>query len=144
MPAIDETLASLRLYGDDLDPTEVTRALGCAPTQSWRKGDEKSAGYFRRTGGWCLETTKQQPGDLDAHIREILDSTSPDLGVWASLTERFRVDIFCSLFMSESNEGLGVEPELLRALGERGISLSLDVYARRKDAQQSDGADPDA
>jgi hypothetical protein len=134
MPAIDETLASLRLYGDDLDPAEVTRSLGCAPTQSWRKGDEKTPGYFRGTGGWCFATTKQRPGDLDAHIREILDSTNSDLRVWASLTKRFRVDIFCSLFMNESNEGLGLEPDLLRALGERGISLSLDVYARRKDA----------
>ena len=34
-----QSVAFLRISGDDLDPAEITRALGCEPTESQRKGD---------------------------------------------------------------------------------------------------------
>jgi hypothetical protein len=53
------------------------------------------------------------------------------MGVWKALAARFRIDIFCGLFMEESNnEGLDLSPETLILLGERRFVLALDVYGK--------------
>lgn len=57
---------------------------------------------------------------------EILAEVTQDLSVWASLS-RFQPDMFCGL-MSSSNDGTLLSTKALIALGERGISLALDVY----------------
>jgi hypothetical protein len=44
------------------------------------------------------------------------------------LESKYRIDLFCGLFMEGTNEGLQISPETLHALGERGISLGLDMY----------------
>jgi len=44
------------------------------------------------------------------------------------LTTRFRVDVFCGLWLIEGNEGISLDPSTLKALGERGILLDLDIY----------------
>ena len=49
---------------------------------------------------------------------------------WASLAGRFRMDLFCGLFMAKSSEGLTVSAEALLALGARGIELGLCLYDR--------------
>src|SRR5689334_883760 len=99
MPALDHTAASLRIFGDDLDPLEITRLLGHEPSSAERKGQEivgKSTRAIRvaRTGSWYLVAERRAPGDLDAQIVEILSKLSSDLGVWQQLAERFRIDLF--------------------------------------------------
>jgi hypothetical protein len=138
MPALDHTAASLRIIGDDLDPLEITRLLGHEPTSTERKGQEivgKSTGKVRvaRTGAWRLEARARAPGDLDAQIGEILSKLSSDLGVWQKLAERFRVDLFCGLFLSGSTGGEVVSAESMAALGNRRIELGLDIYGGDSD-----------
>ncbi|PZQ15968.1 MAG: hypothetical protein DI565_09135 [Ancylobacter novellus] len=41
MPGLQETSAAVRIAGHDLEPTEITTLLGCMPTMSQRKGDER-------------------------------------------------------------------------------------------------------
>lgn len=40
MAVLSGSAASLRFFGDTLDPDELTRPLGCQPTKSERKGEE--------------------------------------------------------------------------------------------------------
>ena len=65
---------------------------------------------------------------LDGQIIEILGRLNKDPEVWASLAARFRMDLFCGLFMANSNEGLTLSPEALLALGTRHIELALCLY----------------
>ena len=58
----------------------------------------------------------------------MLDGLTADLAVWQELTTRFRADVFCGLFMDESNEGQSLSPHTLKALGERNLMLDLDIY----------------
>lgn len=137
MPTISETAASLRIFGDDLDPDEITAKLGKQPDTSAKKGESviMPSGRKRiaRTGRWSVSAEKRQPGDLDAQIRELLAGTTADLEIWRSITSRFDADIFCGLFMEDCNEGLALYPDILAALGKRGICLSLDIYERADD-----------
>ncbi len=75
---------------------------------------------------------------MDGQIREILSQLSGDLSVWRSITQRYHVDLFCGLFLRESNEGLTLSSQSLAALGERGIEMGMDIYSARGDVHKKD------
>lgn len=130
MGPIGRSKATLRMFGDDLNPDELTNLLGCPPTRALTKGLPIKAGsdFEAKTGGWRLEATESSPEDLDGQIAELLSKLTPDLSVWARIGARFEVDLFCGLFMSNDNQGLSLSVTSLDALSRRGIKLSLDIY----------------
>ena len=143
MARLAQSTATLRVCGDDLVPEEITRLLGCPPSSSFAKGDVvrgKNTGreYVKRSGLWRIEANEREPEDLDAQVSELLSRVTQDLSVWADLARRFEIDLFCGLFMQTSNEGTDVSSSTLRALGERGIMLALDVYAPTKEIVESE------
>jgi len=128
-----KSAATLRIIGDDLVPEEITRVLHCEPTRAAIKGQVirgKSSRRERtaRSGSWCLEVADRTPDDLNGQIMEIMGRVNRDPEVWASLAKRFRLDIFCGLFMAKTGEGLSLSPEALLALGTRQIELDLCLY----------------
>jgi hypothetical protein len=132
MGALDHSIATLRLFGDDLVPEEITALLGAPPTEARTKGESitsPSTGNVRiaRTGSWRLRATRREPEDLEGQIFEVLDRLSNDLDVWRSLS-RFEPHFFCGIFMRSSNDGMDLSAKALLALGQRGIGLSLDIY----------------
>ena len=132
MAELSETVAGLRVIVDDLDPEEVTRLLGRKPDLARRKGEVVLAAGRERvaqTGTWMVNTDSSSPGDLDRQVGALLAGTTDDLAVWRRLADRYRVDVFCGLFMREANEGTTISPRTLQKLGERGIELNLDLYA---------------
>lgn len=132
MAELSRTVASLRFFGDDLDPQEITLALGAKPTVGVRKGGvwftsrgvEKLAPF----GSWRLNVADKTPGDLDEQVAALLAPLTDDLEVWRTLTTRFQADIFCGLFLKEGNEGLSLSPKTLAEIGNRGLVLDLDIY----------------
>jgi hypothetical protein len=131
MAGIDETLAYLRISGDDLDPDAVTAALGSAPTYAFRKGEiyrQRTA----QTGRWVIDAAPSKPSDLDRQITQLLARMNSDIDRWKSITSRHETMFYCSAFMVQTNEGAELTPTTLLALGVRGISLGLDIYAPRE------------
>ncbi len=132
MAGIHETTMSLRFFGDDLDPDEITARLGCPPSTSRRKGDvwttPKGIGKVARAGFWHLKINKRQPGDLDLQVAELLASLSDDLSVWDDLTMRFEADFFCGFFMRESNEGISLSAKTMKMLRSRNLPIGFDIY----------------
>ena len=127
------TVATLRIIGDDLIPDEISKILGCEPSRATFKGQVirgKTTGHERvaRTGSWHIETDNRVPQDLNGQILEILGRLNPDMDVWAFLADRFRIDVFCGLFMASRSEGLTLSPQVLLALGARRIELDLCLY----------------
>ena len=118
-------------------PEEVTSLLGAPPTRAERKGEgipTRTGERTARTGGWRLEARATEPENLDAQVSELLGLLTPDLEVWRTLHERYRLDLFCGWFMNENNEAVSISPSTLLALGQRGIELGLDIYAPSADA----------
>ncbi len=133
MPALDRSVATLRVKGDDLRPEEITRLLGCSPTKSQLKDEvikHPKSGKERiaRIGMWSLDAEDRVPSDPDAQVAELLTKLSSDLDIWRSITTSFRVDVFFGLFMKEWNEGLSLAPATMVALGSRGIEADFDIY----------------
>ena len=135
MSTIDSSKSTLRLFGDNLDPDEITRLLGKRPTKSERKGDKRIGRVTGnestvRTGSWRLEATIQSPGNFDEQIREILADLTDDFAVWLDLTSNYHADIFCGVFMSSSNDGISLGSKTMLLLGERGLTIGFDIYAK--------------
>ena len=132
MAHLARSVASLRIFGDDLQPEEVSRILGCAPTKAWPKGrvQVSKSGHemIKKTGAWLLHASDAEPENLDGQVVELLAKLTSDTATWAELGRRFEVDLFCGWFMESSNEGVSVSPKTMFALAERGSGLSLDIY----------------
>jgi hypothetical protein len=125
---------TLRVFGGDLDPDEVSSVLQATPTTARRKGDRLRGRYRRsaKEGAWMLELEFDQSTEieLDQAINQLLDGLNPDPAVWEDLNRRFKCDLFCGLFLGEGggNEGFGLVPETLRRLAERGLEVGFDLY----------------
>lgn len=128
----DSSAASIGFYGDDLDPSEITRQLGCEPTVGVSKGGtwitEMGAEKIARTGSWRRVAERRTPADLDAQIGLLLSVMNDDLEAWRSLAGRFRGRVFCGVFLASFNDGLTLRPETLLMIGQRGLVLDLDIY----------------
>ncbi len=137
MSAIEHSRACLRIFGDDLVPNEISTALGSTPTNSETRGEILRSPNGRervaKCGGWRLDATSTVPEDTDAQVHELLSRLTPDLAVWRDIASRFDVDLFCGWFMGQTNDGAKLSPGTLLALGQRGIALSLDIYAPDSD-----------
>jgi hypothetical protein len=133
MGSFKSSRACLRVIGDSLVPDEITAALGATPTKAQTLGEVLRLANGRervaRCGSWRLEAAEASPEDTNAQVLELLSQLSLDLSVWRDIAARFRLDLFCGWFMNDGNDGVVLTPETLLALGERGIALSLDIYA---------------
>jgi hypothetical protein len=133
MASLHRAVAGLNIVGEDLDPSEVARLLGGAPSYSYSKGDDirrrpDMPERLARRGLWSRKATPTEPENLDAQVLELLSGLTENLAVWGELSAKYRIAVFCGWFMRESNEGVEISPNTLRLLGERGIVLSLDIY----------------
>jgi len=127
---IDESLVSLRFFGDDLDPNEISELLKCQPTDAYRKGDilpNERYHIVAKTGSWRLKC-EISSDPLEKQILELFDRLSNDLEIWRKLTSQYNGDLFCGLWMEELNRGLTFSPELMNQIAERGLTLGLDIY----------------
>jgi len=143
MAHLSRSRATLRIAGDDLDPKEISRQLGCKPTTAQRKGEAivgHNTGQARiaEFGMWRLQAAPREPEDIDGQISEILGQLSDDLEVWRTIGQRYKVDLFCGLFMKNGIEGLSLSPGSLYALGVRQIEIGFDIYGPDGEVQRSD------
>jgi hypothetical protein len=130
--SIDRSVASLRIFGSDIDPSEVSEILGCAPTSSGKTGElvQRANGksFPVREGYWRLESSKGS-FEIEELVLSLLNRLTADMNAWSSLTSRFKVDIFCGLFLEAANRGFSLSPAVLKQLSDRGIPIGFDVYA---------------
>jgi hypothetical protein len=134
MAQLSKSMVSFRIAGDDLVPEEISRILGASPTEARTKGEKivgRKTGSVRiaKTGSWTLKASDREPEDMDGQIQELLGQMTDDIATWQSLTHRYHADLFCGLFMHETDEGLIISAKYLAALGSRGIELGLCLYA---------------
>lgn len=133
MGPVRRTDATLRISGDDLNPADVSHQLGCQPTSARvtgkvRVGEQTGTEGKAHPGIWRLQAAARSPENLNGQVNELLGQLTSDLEVWHDLARRYRIDLFCGVFLGSGNEGLELSPDSLMALGQRGIKLGLDIY----------------
>ena len=137
---VDRVSVSIRVAGDDLDPDEVTSTLLVQPSFSARKGDRHTSSgreIMQRTGIWVFNFSgSAEEWTLGDAIGALLDRLPSDLRIWQSLASKYRLDVFCGVYIEVWNRGFQLPPALMRRLADRGLSLGIDVYC--------DGSDDEA
>jgi hypothetical protein len=122
VPLIDVVLY---VWGDGLDPANISSCLGIEPSKARRKGDKRTSVTQReisaQTGIWTLDTSKSE--NLSTHIQELeqkLDDRARQVNAIAGVEGAY-VDIYISV-SADSNGG-----------GEHNFTLSQqDVNALQK------------
>jgi Domain of unknown function (DUF4279) len=132
---VERVKVSLRIFGEDLDPDEISVLLNCEPTRKARKGDvvAEVEGHQRVSpfGSWLLGSTESESVDLEEQVLKLLPRVSPDRGVWQRLTQDYKVDLFCGVFLNEGswNRGFSLTPKVLKELADRNLMIGFDIYA---------------
>ncbi len=133
MAAIARVSVSLMVFGDGLEPDEVSALLGCQPTRFHRKGDNRPGhgdGHATEpTGAWILDSALSEKAEIEEHVESLLSLISNDSDEWANLTARFSASILCSLFLDQYNEGFELSPRLAQSMAERGLVIAFDLYS---------------
>lgn len=122
--------ATLRVFGDTLDPDVVTGLLKHSPSFSYRVGDQVSprVAAHRRQGMWGLESALPRTAALSAQVLTLLSQVSDDLSVWEEITGRHTADVYCGLDIRLPNCGEELTAVALAALAARKLSLQFDFY----------------
>jgi len=128
---VDVYRISLGFYGDDLNPSELSSHLGRAATSSCIKGDivhKNGRTRTEGTGRWLLSVSPKPGESLGPQLKDLLVSLTPDLAVWNRLAGRFRTRFVVSAWIRSWNRGLEIDPQLLREISDRQLSLGVDIY----------------
>jgi hypothetical protein len=133
---IEWTNITLRISGESLIPSSISTIIGIEPDFSHTKNEpilDKEGNIARRakTGQWHLnhERTLTDEWNCNYAIMELMNKINVNDSIWKEIVNQYKVDIYVSLTMQEGrNKGFQLEPELMRNLGIKGISLGFDIY----------------
>jgi hypothetical protein len=132
---VDEVHITLVFHGDDLDPEQLSRLLGCSPTSSHRKGEPRpglsaTAGPWT-TGTWLLTVEGKAPQTVSELLGDLLRKLPDDETLWLELSRRWRVSIWIGVFLGQWNRGFELEAPLVERVARMHASLSFDIYAEQ-------------
>ena len=124
--------ASLRVFGDDLDPESVSALLGGSPSWAHRKGEALEGDALPApTGAWVLETPASEVAEVEEHSAALFSGLTGDLDEWATLTSQFAVTVHCELEAGDEQGAFDLSPRLAQSLAERGVVISFSVAPPR-------------
>jgi Domain of unknown function (DUF4279) len=105
----DEVAVALCIYGEALDPVELTRLLGVSPTHEHKNGDRKTLRSPPwNKGAWIYEIRRFDPIDPNRMFEELLAGLPQDEHIWQQLASRFELrvdfavhtDVGCTFVLS--------------------------------------------
>ena len=124
---VDKTDVCLAVYGDNLNPDEVTRLLGCEPSDSHRRGEKMKRGISAwHKGAWLLsEQGKTPPEELTV---KLLDRLPSDERIWKRLAKQHDLQLRFGLFLDRANRGLDLSPGLVTRISRMHAVVVFDIY----------------
>jgi hypothetical protein len=135
---IQSAKASLSIYGEDLDPDEITRIVGLAPTHSHRRGQPvRPRCPPARMGAWLYKVDSETPDEAadDTHdladlvLGRLLDRLPSDPALWARLAQQYQMRIFFCILLVGYNKGFGLSARNIQRAAVLGVPLDFDLYA---------------
>jgi uncharacterized protein DUF4279 len=132
---IDEVNVALALYSEELEPEEISRALGVQPTSAHRRGESRgSRSPPYSLGAWLLKEHGRDAEPAEAVIDRLLKQLPEDPAVWRDLSIRHKIQFIFGLHMTGWNKGLSIPLRQVTRIAELGASMEFDIYAYGEDA----------
>jgi hypothetical protein len=120
--------ASVCFYAAELDPADLSAALGVEPTRSFRAGyraGPRSPPAAR--GLWMLEATAtESPTQCVEGLFQRLPS---DPTQWQALGQRYEVQIRITLAFGGWNRGLVLSSSAIQKIANTGAAVQVDLYS---------------
>ena len=131
---------SLRIQGDELDPSEITEMLCITPDKAHKKGDSNTAISKKgkliefapfKSGLWSINSKELDHMSLEQHIKSLLSLLYPLKNKFIELSDRgYEMDLFCGAFIHEVDQpGFSIGSDVLLKLGEMSIAIGICVYS---------------
>ena len=124
----DEVAVVLCIYGEQLEPTEVSRILQREPTASHRLGDEAPRGKKYLGGAWFIEQRSFEPIDINQMILGVFEGLPRELEVWRSLSAQYSLRFDIAVH-TESGCNFALNPAVVTLIERTGAILFLDIYS---------------
>ena len=121
--------ASLRIFGEALQPDEVGAALGIEASYVHLKGQRHGRnGPAWRESAWLLQSPLGKEHGLDEHIKWLLERIEDKVDVVRKLCGEYRIDVFCGFSSGCGQGGFTLDSKTLERIAKLGVSLALDLY----------------
>jgi hypothetical protein len=131
---IDEVSVTLAIYSEELQPQEISRALGVEPTSAHRRGERRSpTSPPSLLGAWFLTERGCDAEPAEAIIDRLFKQLPEDRSVWGDLMIRYEIQFRFGLHMTGWNKGLSIPLKQLTRIAELGASMEFDIYAYGED-----------
>lgn len=126
-----DTILTMRIVGEAVDPDAITARLGLAPTRAHHKGEPISPRVRRPRpfGVWLLDSPLGRDRPLEEHLDVLLGLLEPRAEALRSLAaEGCPADLFSGHFMQRYNTGIELSPGVLGRVAALGLALDIDIY----------------
>jgi hypothetical protein len=122
---------TLAIYGEALDPEEITRTLGVAPTSAHRRGERRRPrSRPASSGAWLLqERSRREAEPAEVVIDRVLRQLPKDPAVWCELRSKYDIQLRFGIHMTGWNKGLGFSYEQVMRIAQLGAHMKFDIYA---------------
>lgn len=122
-PNCAKTHATFCLFGDALNPEEVSAALGLAPTRVIVKGQSPR--------GWLLASAgRVESTSLERHLIHLLGAIEPAAAKLETLRDRdeLRAEFFCFWRSATGHGGPELSPGALARIAALDATFGIDFY----------------
>lgn len=118
-----KSTASLRIFGKDLQPIDVTCVMGREPDLSFKQGQpivlpDGRIGREATFGMWSISADTSSAVNLNDQIEQLLTSVTSELSDRHRLGQKYSIDLFCGIFVPDENRGIALESATLLRLGQ--------------------------
>lgn len=113
--------------GGAFEPDEITRRLGVLPSETARAGDAVGRGHLKRQNSlWTLRSRLQSSGDLDQHVRDVLDQLDTSRSAFAELSRELGGIIVIVGFSRDYAPAISLEQETVGRLAQYALRLDVE------------------
>lgn len=120
------------IKGENVNPVDITKIIGIAPSRFYSKGDQiKNKPMFRDHSLWEIETGFQLSFDVNNQLKMIIDMLNAKKEVIKKLTSQYDVLISFIIvvnFINQDKPAIYLSKEVISFLNEIGADIQFDYY----------------
>jgi len=124
----NECYAYFAVKDVDLDPAAITRQLGVAPSDSWKRGDLTPTRRERQFGCWELRSRLPSISELEEHILDVLMQMDANPGAFKEVGERHGGLMQLVGYFHEIGVGLQLTRDVVKRIAAFGLEIDQDFY----------------
>jgi hypothetical protein len=122
---------------NSFEPEEITRRVGIAPTESWRKGDRHpTRDMDRKFSRWSLRSRLSDDCSLEEHITDVLAQLDQNTIAFQEIAAEFGGYMQLVGYFHEGYPGLNFDSELVKGLAKYGLGVDFDFYNLWSDGRE--------